>query len=162
MVTFVFSNVYLENFKKNNLYDPVLPNDAIQKEELISITDAVFYTIADLNGNILTLKLAGINTECISTAKFCLREAANHFAQKIFLTSDDPNIYYQKEEMNNDALVWIKYKGSYYLLNLLLLYNEFAFIEGDSDLFEPYLERLNQIKEKEEESTLNNKFGDSH
>ena len=161
-LTSAFSNRYFEDFQNQNLHDVVLPNTAIQKAELIKITDAIFYSVSDEEENIITLKLAGVYTECISTAKFCLREAANHFAHNLFLDSDDQFIYYQKSDSNNHALIWIKYQDMFYLLNLILLYNDFAFLEDESVLFEPYLERLNRLEEKEEPNTLNNMFGDSH
>jgi len=162
IVTSTFSNRYFDAFQQQNLQDVVLTSVDIQKAELIKITDAIFYSVSDEQGNVSTLKLAGIYTECISTAKFCLREAANNFAQNLFLDSDDQYIYYQKSDANNDALIWIKYQDSFFLLNLILLYNDFAFIEGESNLLKPYLERLNKLEGKEETNSLNNMFGDSH
>ncbi len=154
-----FSNRYLENFKSDNLHDTVLPTECIVKAELVQIVDAVFYTVSDSNNNKLTLKLAGINTECVSTAKFCLREAANHFAQSLFLFSDDEYVYYCKNE-DNHALVWFKYNNDYYLFNLLLLVNDFAFLEGESVLFQPFFEKYNNNNEEDEKTTLKNKLGE--
>jgi len=153
-----FSNVYLDTFKNDNLHDTILPTTCTQKAELVQIVDAVFYTITDSEGNKSTLKLAGINTECVSTAKFCLREAANHFAQSLFSLSEDDDVYYCKNE-ENDALVWFKYNDDYYLFNLLLLVNDFAFIEGESALFQPFLEKYNNIEEVEK-TILKNKLGE--
>lgn len=162
IVTTAFSNRYFEAFQQQNLHDVVLPSDDIQKAELIKITDAIFYSVSDEQENVSTLKLAGLYTECISTAKFCLREAANNFAQNLFLDSDDQYIYYQKKPHNNEALIWIKYQDSFYLMNLILLFNDFAFLEGESTFLNPYLERLNELEGKEETNSLNNMFGDSH
>jgi len=56
-------------------------------------------------------------------------------------------------------LVWFKYNDDYYLFNLLLLVNDFAFIEGESALFQPFLEKYNNIEEVEK-TILKNKLGE--
>lgn len=161
LIEFVFANSYLDDFREKSLHDTALPTDCVHRANLIKITDAVYYTCSDLNEELLTLKLAGINTECVATAKFCLREAANHFVQNIFLESDDNTIYYCKNDYDDEALIWIKHRDVYYLLNLLLLYNQFAFIEGNSVLFEPYLNRYRHVETKDSQKIFVNKLGES-
>ena len=161
LVELAVANSYLDDFREKELHDTQLPTDCVQQANLIKITDAVYYTYSDINEELLTLKLAGINTECVATAKFCLREAANHFVQNIFLESDDHYIYYCKNDYDDEALIWIKHRDVYYLLNLLLLYNQFAFVEGNSVLFEPYLERYRHLETKDSQKILVNKLGES-
>ena len=38
-------------------------------------------------------------------------------------------LYFVKEGKDN-ALIWMKYEEGYYLLNLMLLYYDYAFIDG--------------------------------
>ncbi len=142
----VFSNTFFNTFKEKGLSDEKLP-EGVMTSSVIKVSDAVFYSFLDETSHPYVLKLSGINTECISSAKFCLREAANHFVQNLLNVSGE-ELYFVKEGKDN-ALIWMKYEEGYYLLNLMLLYYDYAFIEGESELLAPYLERYDKIEAKE-------------
>jgi hypothetical protein len=125
---------------------------------LIQVSDAIFYTIKDETAEGVTLKLAGINTECIAAAKFCLRQAANNFVYTLLDACDSQTVYFIRKTDSDNALVWIKYEEDYYLLNLMLLFHGYAFIEGETEMLEPYLLRYDQI-DIEEETGMKNILG---
>ena len=159
-ITCIFSNTFFQNFKDKNLHDATIPYENFSNSELIQVSDALFYTVKDETSEGITLKLAGIYTECISAAKFCLREAANNFVKNLLDACDSETIYFIRETDSDDALVWIKYEEDYYLLNLMLLFYDYAFIEGETEMIEPYLLRYDQI-DIEEETGMKNILGDN-
>ncbi|HPR96489.1 MAG TPA: hypothetical protein PK466_09170 [Thermotogota bacterium] len=152
----VFSNTFFHNFKENGLHDEQIPDEATAVK-IINISDAVYYSFSNGDSDPCVLKLSGINTECSASAKFCIREAANHFVHELLKDAEE-ELYVLREKDPSKALIWLKYEGSYYLINLLLLFYDYAFVEGASDLLVPYFERYDKIEAQGE--VLKNTLGD--
>jgi len=124
-----------------------VPAEAKQAE-LFKVSEAVFYTIEMPDETKTTLLLAGVDTECVPTAKFCLKEAANHFIQNFLNSINSETVYYIKDGETEEALIWVKKGGNDYLINLLLIANEFAIVKADLGLLEPHYNEYLKIKEE--------------
>lgn len=157
----LLSNIFFLNYKNNDLQEKTIPYENYSVGELVQVVDAVFYTLKDENSDIILLELAGVYTECISSAKFCVQQAANTFVQTLVKESDDGHVYYVKDENSDDALIWVKHDDEFYLINLFLIFNKYAFEKDEkSELLRVYMQRYNELSAPEN-GILNTTLGGS-